>query len=295
MARILLCGIAVTDFVFKVETMPAEPRKYFTYDAAITGGGCAANAAVAIARLGGEAMLSARLGDDAVGDLISSSLEAEGVDLSLIDRSEGGRSSFSSIYVDAQGERQIMNFRGSGLTEVPDILTDVPPVDIVLVDNRWEPLMRAGIDAGNRLGVPVIVDGEAPIGEDRFTGASHVAFSRRGLKGFAGDKPLKEALARAAEELGCWVCVTDGEHGTTILSDGQIDHVPAFPVKAVDTLGAGDAWHGAFALRLAEGAKEIEAARFANAAAALKCTRFGGRDGTPTRQETEAFLKEQTS
>jgi len=295
MARILLCGIAVSDFVFKVETMPREPRKYFTYEAAITGGGCAANAAVAIARLGGETLLAARLGDDPVGDLIASALEAEGVDLSLTDRAEGGRSSFSSIYVDAEGERQIMNFRGSGLPDVPSKLAEPPEVDVVLVDNRWGPLMRAGIDTGNRLGVPVIVDGEAQIGEDRFVGASHVAFSRHGLEEFAGEGSVEEALARAANELGCWVCATDGEHGTTILSNGDITHIPAFPVKAVDTLGAGDIWHGAFALRLAEGSTEIEAAVFANAAAALKCTRFGGRDGAPTRLETEAFLKEHAS
>lgn len=295
MARILLCGIAVADFVFKVETMPAEPRKYFTYEAAITGGGCAANAAVAIARLGGEALLSARLGDDGIGDMITNALEAEGVDLSLSHRAEGGRSSFSSIYVDAQGERQIMNFRGSGLAEVPDVLADVPRVDAVLVDNRWEPLMRAGIDAGNRLGVPVIVDGEAQIGDDRFAGASHVAFSRHGLEEFVGEGSSDKALKRAADELGCWVCVTDGEHGTTILSNGTFEYVPAFAIKAVDTLGAGDIWHGAFALRLAEGAKENEAAHFANAAAALKCTHFGGRDGAPTRTETEAFMKEKAS
>ncbi len=292
MARILLCGIAVTDFVFKVETMPDEPRKYFTYEAAITGGGCAANAAVAIARLGGEALLSARLGDDPVGDMIASALQNEGVDLSLTDRSTGGRSSFSSIYVDAQGERQIMNFRGSGLAEVPDILVNAPPADVVLVDNRWEPLMRAGIEVGKRLGVPVIVDGEAQIGEDRFQDATHVAFSRHGLEEFAGEGAVEDTLKRAVDELGCWVCVTDGEHGTTILNNGEIEHIPAYPVKAVDTLGAGDIWHGAFALRLAEGAAERDAARFANAAAAIKCTRFGGRDGAPARAETEAFMKE---
>lgn len=293
MARILLCGIAVADFVFKVETMPREPRKYFTYDAVITGGGCAANAAVAVARLGGEALLAARLGEDPVGDLIAGALQAEGVDLSLTDRAQAGKSSFSSIYVDAEGERQIMNFRGSGLPDVPSMLADPPKVDAVLVDNRWGPLMRAGIDTGTRLGVPVIVDGEAQIGEDRFSGATHVAFSKHGLEEFSGKGGLETGLLRAHEELGCWVCATDGEHGTTILSDGDIIHIPAFRVTAVDTLGAGDAWHGAFALRLAEGASEIESARYANAVAALKCTRFGGRNGTPTRAETETFMKEQ--
>ncbi|MDD9909052.1 MAG: PfkB family carbohydrate kinase [Ahrensia sp.] len=291
MARILLCGIAVTDFVFKVETMPAEPRKYFTYEAAITGGGCAANAAVAICRLGGEALLSARLGDDGVGDMIAAMLEKEGVDLSLCDRAPDGRSSFSSVYVDATGERQIMNFRGSGLADTPSALSDVPPVDAVLVDNRWGPLMRAGIEVGQRLGVPVIVDGEAQIGEDRFEGASHVAFSRHGLEEFSGPGSVEEMLTRASKELGCWVCVTDGAAGTWICSGGQIEHIAAFAVKAVDTLGAGDIWHGAFALRLAEGADERDAVRFANAAAAIKCTRFGGRDGAPNRGETDLLLE----
>ena len=66
----------------------------------------------------------------------------------------------------------------------------------------------------------------------------------------------------------------------------------AFAVPVVDTLGAGDTWHGAFAVRLAEGADEAEAVRFASAAAALKCTRFGGRDGAPGRQDVEAFLRD---
>ena len=63
-------------------------------------------------------------------------------------------------------------------------------------------------------------------------------------------------------------------------------------MTAVDTLGAGDVWHGAFALRLAEGADELTAIRFASAAAALKCTRPGGRMGAPSRAEVAAFLKE---
>ena len=60
----------------------------------------------------------------------------------------------------------------------------------------------------------------------------------------------------------------------------------------VDTLGAGDVWHGAFALALGEGHDEHEAIRFASAVAAIKCTRFGGRAGVPDRTETEAFLEE---
>ena len=74
------------------------------------------------------------------------------------------------------------------------------------------------------------------------------------------------------------------------VEDGTIAHLPAFAVEAVDTLGAGDVWHGAFALGLAEGQGERAAIRFASAAAAIKCTRFGGRAGAPQRTEIEAFL-----
>ena len=68
--------------------------------------------------------------------------------------------------------------------------------------------------------------------------------------------------------------------------------VPGYEVEVLDTLGAGDIWHGAFSLGLAEGQDEIDAARFANAVAALKCTRLGGRAGSPTRSEVTTFMKE---
>jgi sulfofructose kinase len=76
------------------------------------------------------------------------------------------------------------------------------------------------------------------------------------------------------------------------LDNGAVVHEPAFRVDAVDTLAAGDVWHGAFALGLAERMAEREAVRFASAASALKCTRFGGRSGIPSRAEVDAFLKE---
>ena len=74
------------------------------------------------------------------------------------------------------------------------------------------------------------------------------------------------------------------------LEDGALRRLPVFAVEAVDTLGAGDSFHGGFALALAEGRDEVAAMRFGAAAAALKCTRFGGISGTPRRGEVEALL-----
>jgi sulfofructose kinase len=80
----------------------------------------------------------------------------------------------------------------------------------------------------------------------------------------------------------------------TYLDRGEERTVPAFAVDPVDTLGAGDVWHGAFTLALGEGEDEHDAIRFANAVAAIKCTRFGGRAGIPDRATVENFLKEMT-
>jgi sulfofructose kinase len=89
-----------------------------------------------------------------------------------------------------------------------------------------------------------------------------------------------------------WICVTDGDKGAFWLEGKRLHRAPACRVEAVDTLAAGDVWHGAFALRLAEGAHEADAIRFAHAAAAIKCTRFGGRNGSPRRDEVTKFMAE---
>ena len=294
MARILVIGVAVEDFVFQVEALPSEARKYRATDAQVTGGGCAANAAVAIARLGGKAVLGARLGSDHLGDIILSDLARDGVDTDLVQRTEGARSSFNSVYVDTGGERQIMNYRGSGLGNDTSWIAKAPPVDAVLADTRWTDGAMAALALARDRGVPAIVDAEAPMDERVLEMASHVAFSRDGLLSFASGSDIPAALSDAAARLDAWVCVTDGENGAWYFTAGGTVHVPAFGVDVKDTLGAGDVWHGAFALALAEGSAAPEAVLFANAVAALKCTEFGGRNGTPTRGEVENFLKEKS-
>jgi len=291
---ILVCGVAVIDFVFDLDELPRAAEKYRARNAAIVGGGCAANAAVAVARLGGHAMLASRLGEDEIGAMIASGVEREGVDTSLVRRFPGRRSSFSSVVVTPGGERQIVNYRDMELSFDADWLEERAPerLDAVLADTRWAKGAAAAMRIAKERGVPGILDAEAPVREadEALRLASHAAFSAQALQDFTGDAAIREGVARAAAQLDAWICVTDGPNGVYIASGGETLHVPAFAVDAVDTLGAGDVWHGAFALRLAEGASEIEAIRFANAVAAIKCTRFGGRDGAPGRDETEAFL-----
>ncbi|EDQ33220.1 Sugar kinase, ribokinase family [Hoeflea phototrophica DFL-43] len=296
MTRIVTAGLAVVDFVFYVDEMPRRAEKYRAREAQITGGGCAANAAAAVSRLGGEALLATRLGDDQVGDMIVAGLDADGVDCALAYRFEGCRSSFSSVLVDQGGERQIVNFRDHTLPMDADWLIAALPnhFDAALADTRWPEGAAALMRTARERGVPGVLDAEAPVmdAEEALRLASHLAFSAQGLRDWAGHGDLDAALDAVACETRAFVCVTDGARGVFWIHGQASGFEPAYQIEAVDTLGAGDVWHGAFALALGEKMQPAPAIRFANSAAALKCTRSNGRAGYPRRSEAENFMKE---
>jgi sulfofructose kinase len=296
MTTVIAAGVAVIDFIFLLDEVPHRAHKYRARDAMIVGGGCAANAAVAVSRLGGHAVLATRLGDDMIGDMILAGLEEEGVDCSLSHRFKGGRSSFSSVTIDADGERSIIGFRDETMDFSGDWLEQkkMPEFGAALADTRWPAGARILMEQARHHGVPGIIDGEAPVREaqEALDIASHIAFSTQGLQDYCGSDSVDAGLRQAGRETGAWVCVTDGENGVRWLDGTAIKHMPAFSVVTVDTLGAGDVWHGAFALMLAKGASELEAIRYASAVSAIKCTQFGGRAGIPTAEAVDTFLEE---
>lgn len=293
--RVLCVGIATLDQVFRVKTMPARAEKYRAHDLVVTGGGTAANAAVAIARLGGAVSLYAVLGDDAVGDEIVAGLERETVDCSAVRRLPGVRSPLSAIMVDQAGERMIVSYADPRVPGSPSWLPDHLPegVDAVLGDTRWQSGSAHFFRLAREAGVPAVLDADrAPEDVPELLAlASHVAFSMQGLRDLTGEGEPRAAL-KAFGSQESWVAVTDGADGVYYWGGDSIAHEPAFAIEALDTLGAGDTWHGAFALGLAEGMDVQAAIRFASAAAALKCTRFGGREGMPRRDELEHRLAE---
>ena len=305
--RVLSVGVAVMDHVFRVDAFPTRAEKYRARDAAMVGGGGAANAAVAVARLGGAVHLAARVGDDAIADAIRADLAAEGVETALVRRHPGHRSSFSSVLVDDAGERQIVNFRDTGLSMDPAWLREAlagMAFDAVLADTRWPDGALAAMERAAELGIPAVMDAEAPVHEaaDAVAAATHVVFSAQGLRDFVGADPdggdLVAMLREAAGGLGAaLVGVTDGPDGVRWIergadrADAAVHHEPAPPPPdpLVDTLGAGDVWHGALALALGEGQGSAPAMRFANAAATLSLGGTG-RGGAPDRAAVEAVL-----
>ena len=260
------------------------------------GGGPAATAAVTVARLGGQALIAARLGDDDIAGLIAAELEAYGVDCRLLRRFAQHRSSLSAVILDQAGDRLIVNYLDPDLPADPAWLPEPASFDVtaVLTDTRWPEGAAAMLNAARLAGLPAVLDADKPIALDSplLTAATHVAFSVEGLADCTGLTDPAQGLARVGQLTDAWLCVTLGADGVSVQAGDSQQHVPAFQVTVKDTLGAGDVWHGAFALALAEGAQESAAIHFASAAAALKTQRHGGRRGVPVRDEVDQFLSE---
>lgn len=297
MTRQIVCvGIAVLDEIFQVPELPHRPGKYRAAQRRVVGGGVAANAAVTVARLGGTATLLGAVGDDVVGAQIVADLEGHDVDVEGIRRVAGQASPVSAVLVDGAGERLIVNHAGERLfTDAAGVRPEeVANADVVLTDMRWPGGSIAAMGAAAAAGRPCVVDcdhdpADAP---GILEAASHIVFALPTLQRYTGTADVAAALRGAAARTGSWVAATAGDDGVWWLDASTVRHGAADVVEVADTLAAGDVFHGAFALALAEERPPELALRWAAAAAAIKCKRFGGRDGIPMRNEVDAFVAE---
>ena len=291
---VLCAGIAVEDFLFKVDRFPAPGTKMRASDLVATTGGCAANAAVAVARLGGRARFSGPVGTDDASRRFLDALAKTGVDPSGVLCVDGGSISVSGIFIDRDGEKMVATLHGKGLDGAtpPDAAVLVADIDVLLADNRFPAFVLPICRAAAARGIPVVLDIDKATKADDplFATASHLVFSSEALTATAGTPDLGAALLGIAAVVRGFLAVTNGPDDVLWIERGALRRLPVFAVEAVDTLGAGDSFHGGFALALAEGRDEVTAMRFGAAAAALKCTRFGGISGTPRRHEVEALL-----
>lgn len=294
-AKHIVCvGHAALDRIYRIAAFPPHPTKVRALEHIEVGGGMAANAAVAIARLGGRAELWSRVGDDAAAQAIRAGLRAEHVDVRYVQAFEATRSSTSAIIVDDRGERLIVGQRDAGMPSGTSWLPleRIKAADAVLGDIRWLEGVRTVFGRARKDGVPTVLDVDLGAREalaDLLRLTDYAILSEPALREFAAGSSdaerLEHILALGPRHAG----VTLGGAGYAWREREGGGQVPAFGVSVTDTTGAGDAFHGTFALMLAEGRPAAESARLAAAAAALKCRRLGSRAGLPSRAELEAF------
>jgi len=300
--RLIAVGGICTTTLYLVDTVPPVPGKVLAREAAEVVDGMAVSAACAFVRLGGQAAAWGRVGDDARGGAMRRVLAEAGLDVAGVRMVPGGKSSVAVAVIDARGDRLVVPFHDASLDRDADWLPldAIRSADMVHADTRWPEGAAAALLAARRAGVPGMLDADVAPREvlaELVPLASHVVFSDAGLfqlQGLpAGDEgSVDDALRAVAARLpgARHVGASCGAAGYAWVEEGRVERVPAPQVTVVDTLAAGDVFHGALAWALLGRMEARDAARFACAAASLKCTRFGGRLGAPSRAEVEALL-----
>ena len=266
--RVVCAGLVAADVLYFLKDHPAQGDKHRASGAQMIAGGGALNAAAAVAVLGGHALLAGAIGDDMFGGVIRQALARRAIDDALLITVPGVPSSHSAVLVTETGDRTVINHRDDRLFARAPQKTDF---DALLVDTRWRAGAATLLPLARAAGKPAVVDAEAPFDgiADLLPCASHVAFSEQGLAAFTGATGA-EGLATAAHRLQSWVCVTRGARPVLWHDGSQTGEVPVPQVPVRDTLGAGDVWHGAFALALGQGRTATDAIQQASLAASRK-------------------------
>lgn len=295
--HIIAVGHAALDYVYRIEAFPSSPTKIRALEHVASGGGMAANAAAAIARLGGDVSLWARIGDDPSGAIIRQQLKAEGVGTTHVRTCAGVSSATAAVIVDRKGERLVISEDDHDFALAADWLpiADIKNAGAVLSDLTWLEGTVAAFGAARALRVPTVLDIDLNSGQllSKVLGlADYAIFSAPAFRLFVTGDSDEERLSKLAQSGIHHAGVTLGAQGYLWMTrDGERCHrQAAFPVEVVDTTGAGDAFHGAFAWAISEGLKDPESARIASAVAAMSCKGLGARAGLPNRSEVELFL-----
>lgn len=289
-------GIACLDYIF---VAPKAQAGGFApiLECKVEGGGLTGTALVAASRLGARTVMLGRIGDDKIGAKIVRGLEAEGVDTSSLIRVAGAKSYFSIVHVDADtAERTIYGRQEEGIDCPVELINlDVlSGVDVLVMDPHWPEGARVVAQKARELEIPIVMDSSLkPQVVDIVAMSDYPIVSRNAAFKFAGTNDCPAAAQRLRDLGPRAAIITCGSEGTYYASENEEGYVPAFKVKAVDTTGAGDVFHGAFAFGLAQGWSLRDIVTFASAVAAIKCTKVGGRAGIPTLDQTLLFIHEQ--
>jgi ribokinase len=303
MPRVLVIGSANMDFTVAVPRLPAEGETVTGGSFYVSHGGKGANQAVAARRLGGDVRFVGCVGQDPQGDQVVEQLAAEGIPTDGVIRTEAA-TGVALIMVDREGRNQIAVASGANLELLPDLAkmhaSLMPWAEVLLLQLEIPvPSVQWALATAREHGVLSILNPAPaqPLPDtllslvDCLTPNSNEAEILTGIAVKGPDSASQAAqhlLARGVRR----VIVTLGAQGALCCDGKSAIHFPAFPVDAVDTTGAGDAFNGALAVGLAVGGTWEEALPLANAAAALACTKRGAQTSFPRRANVEAFMRQ---
>ena len=293
-----LGAVAVDDFLY-VASYPPPDSKARVIRRERQCGGLTATALVTAARLGARCAYAGVLGHDELSNFAFERLEKEGIDTSWAQRNRSARPIHSTIVVDRhRGTRNIFFNVEQVVGASPRTPAElVSRCRVLFVDNIGVSGMIRAARLGRRAGIPVVADFESdndPRFRELLALADHLILSLDFASKITGASSPQKVLAKLTHPEYQVLVVTDGDKGCWFLERGWPApiHQRAFKVKAVDTTGCGDVFHGAYAFALAHGLPLQERIRLASATAALKATRRGGQAGIPSLSAVQKLLKQ---
>jgi len=291
---VLCVGAGTYDLVYSVERDPQPDEKIRANSFTGCGGGPAANAAITVSRLGLQSAFVGYLGNDIFGNAHINELQQAGVNTDLVARGDES-SALSVIMVKPDGRRSLVNYRkpesflAAGSVDFTSVDTKV-----ILFDGHEPHISPALAQSARKQGVVTLLDaGSIHPGTEELAGlVDYLVCSESFGFGFTGESTEEKAL----EKLFAYapnVVITLGHRGLVWKNAEGSGHEKSCSIKAVDTTGAGDVFHGALAVCLAEKREWRESLAYASAAGALCCMKIGARLGIPTREEVEEFMASQ--
>lgn len=291
-------AVAVDDLIY-VERLPLPGQKEKVMRRMRQGGGLAGTALVACTRLGVSAAYAGILGLDELSRFTIEEFNREGVDTSLIKIQEKAGPYYSIITVGEKTGERIIYFSPEAV--VKSSMGDIPREAVlnskaIFIDYTVIDVAPEIIKIAQSRAIPIVADIEL-IEDERIYSVMHsvdhlIINLEMGRMITRRDTPVEIIRDLQRESTGIAI-VTDGGNGCWYPLDGdKIIHQPAYKVNVVDTTGCGDVFHGAYAAGLAQNLSITERVKLASAAAALKATKPGGRQGIPSLQTALDFIEE---
>ena len=288
-------GLNSVDFLTVVPEFPAPNSKMKMLQFSKQGGGQVATALVALSRWGAKTKYIGKVGADELGQFSLQSIRREGVDVSFVMIEPNATNQFATIIVDSStGERTILWNRDDRLTYREGELRkeEVCCGRLLHLDGHD---IRAAIQCARwakEESIPTVVDLDKvePLTSELIKEIDFLVTSSRFPTLYTGISNQKKAFLELQKQIRGFLCTTLGHSGAMVWVNGEFFSAEGFNVKALDTTGAGDVFHGGFIYGLLQNWEVEKILRFANAVAALKCLDLGGRRGIPTLEKAQQLM-----
>lgn len=289
-------GLNAVDWICALPRYPEHNSKIRIDAMYRLGGGQTATACAMCARYGLRVRYVGRVGDDEIGEFSLQDLKREKMDLQ-VEVIPQAFSQYAIILVDRPtGERTILWDRDPRLDyKEGELCRDlIVQGQILHLDGHDQAAAIEAAAWAREAGMKVTldIDKTQPGVEKLLERVDFLLPSQNFIQSFTGRKDWRDALLALAREVSGFVAVTRGREGSAAVWEGEVVEVPGFPVAPVDTTGAGDVFHGGFLYGLVQNWSAGHCLRFANAAGALSCRRFGARDGIPALEEVLGLMGE---